>query len=268
MWTRALAPIVYGIGLLATGSPAVGDASAACLSEAGPVGAPFLDCSGGQVFNLVPPGQAGTYNIADFLAAEAGQGFPPHTRDQEPLYAGLLAVAPNLSDAQIGAFYKDASFLTDLSQVERVETFALRPGTVILRDRQFGVPHIYGVTRADTGFGAGYASAEDRLFEMDVLRHVGRAQLTPFGGPSPDNIAMDCGMAAVAGYSESELQQQVDDFPARHPDPIVIGGVPTTEGQQIADDAQAFVDGVNEYIAEAQVDATKMPAEYTLLQIP
>src|SRR2546427_7152683 len=103
---------------------------------------------------------------------------------------------------------------------------------------------------------------------MDVLRHVGRAQLTSFIGPSPGNIAMDCSVAASAGYSESELQQQVDNFAAQHPDPIVIDGLQTTEGQQIVDDAQAYVDGVNEYIAEAQVDATKMPAEYALLQIP
>src|SRR5438445_3728105 len=258
-------------GLLVTNAPAIGVVPAgagSCVSEAGPVGAAFEDCSGGQVFNLVPPGQAGTYNMADFLKAQAGQGFPPHTRDQEPLYADLLDVAPNLTGADISTFYKDASFLADLSQAERVETFPLHPGTVIIRDKQFGVPHIFGATRADTEFGSGFASAEDRLFEMDVLRHVGRAQLTSFVGPSPANIAMDCSVAASAGYSESELQQQVDNFAAQHPDPIVIGGVQTTEGQQIADDAQAYVDGVNEYINEAQVDPTKMPAEYTLLQIP
>src|SRR5205823_6425601 len=107
-----------------------------------------------------------------------------HTRDQEPLYADLLAVAPNLKAPDIGTFYKDASFVADLSEAERVETFPLRPGTVIIRDKQFGVPHIFGTTRADTEFGAGFASAEDRLFEMDVLRHVGRAQLTSFIGPA------------------------------------------------------------------------------------
>jgi alkylation response protein AidB-like acyl-CoA dehydrogenase len=42
-----------------------------------------------------------------------------------------------------------------------------------VRDKQFGVAHIFGRTRADTEFGSGFASAEDRLFEMDVLRHVG-----------------------------------------------------------------------------------------------
>jgi len=261
----SLASVLLAAGLLA---PAHRSALAGCLVEAPPVGAPFVDCSGGQVFNIVPPGENGTYNMADFLRAEAGQGFPPHTRDQEPLYAGLLDVAPNLKDADIGAFYKDASFLVDLSQAERVETFPLHPGTIIVRDEQFGVPHIYGVTRADTEFGAGFASAEDRLFVMDTLRHVGRAQLTSFVGPSPGNIAMDCSVAASAGYSESELQQQVDDFAAQHSDPIVVEGVQTTVGQQIVADAQAWVDGVNEYINEALADPTKMPAEYPLLQIP
>ena len=114
----SLASVLLAAGLLA---PAHRSALAGCLVEAPPVGAPFVDCSGGQVFNIVPPGENGTYNMADFLRAQAGQGFPPHTRDQEPLYAGLLDVAPNLKDADIGAFYKDASFLVDLSQAERVE---------------------------------------------------------------------------------------------------------------------------------------------------
>src|SRR5207247_3129086 len=67
---------------------------------------------------------------------------------------------------------------------------------------------------------------------------------------------------------DPHLPQLCADFAHRNTDPTVIDGVQTTEGQQIADDAQAFVDGVNEYIAEAQVDATNMPAEYALLQIP
>src|SRR5207244_12073782 len=142
--------------------------------------------------------------------------------------------------------------VADLSRAGQGETFPSRPGTVIIRDQQFGVPHIFGTTRADTEFGAGFASAEDRLFEMDVLRHVGRAQLTSFVGPSPANIAMDCSIAASAGYSESELQQQVDDFPARHPAPIVIGGVATAERQQLARDAHAMRAGVDGYPAEAQ----------------
>jgi acyl-homoserine lactone acylase PvdQ len=243
-----------------------------CVTKQGPVGSPFLDCSEGKVFNIVPPGQTGTYSSADLAAAELGQGFPAHTRDQEPLYANLLNLAPNVTEADISHFYKDASFMADLSQAERVETFpAPHDGTVIVRDKQFGVPHIFGKTRADTEFGSGYASAEDRLFEMDVLRHVGRAQLTSFIGPSPSNEAMDCSVAAAAGYSEAELQAQVDNFPALHPTPITIEGRTTTEGQQLASDSSAYSEGVNEYAAEAAIgggqNSAKMPAEYALLGI-
>jgi acyl-homoserine lactone acylase PvdQ len=256
--------------------PALGDSASTtsqCVTKQGPVGNPFVDCSGGQVFNIVPPGETGTYSTEDYAKAKAGQGFPPHTRDQEPLYANLLKVAPNLTAAGISTFYKDAGFMADLSQAERVETFpAPHEGTVIVRDKQFGVPHIFGKTRADTEFGAGYASAEDRLFLMDVLRHVGRAQLTSFIGPSESNEKMDCSVASAAGYSEAQLQEQVNNFPTQHPDPLTVEGRRTTTGQQIVGDANAYVDGVNEYatqaIAGGGANHAKLPAEYGLLQIP
>src|SRR5258708_10950824 len=141
------------LGLLALGWPGAQPALGAevapaspCVTEQGPVGEPFPDCGGGQVFNIVPPGETGTYSAADLAAAELGQGFPAHTRDQEPLYANLLNLAPNATEADVGMFYKDASFMTDLPQAERVETFvAPHDGTVITPDKQFGVPHIFGM---------------------------------------------------------------------------------------------------------------------------
>jgi len=45
-----------------------------------------------------------------------------------------------------------------------------RSGVQIFRDSKFGMAHIYGQTRADVMFGAGYATAEERLFAMDALR--------------------------------------------------------------------------------------------------
>ncbi len=59
-------------------------------------------------------------------------------------------------------------------QVESTQT--PEPGVTIVRDKQYGVPHIYGDTRPELMFGIGYATAEDRLFMIDALRHSGRGR--------------------------------------------------------------------------------------------
>ena len=238
-----------------------------CQQKQGPVGAPFLDCSAGNALNIVPPGQTGLYNTTDVLSFEASGTRPAHTDDQRAMYADLLKVAPTLTASQLLQYYKDAGFYASAQPGDRVETVAGHPGLVIVRDAKFGVPHIFGVTRADTEFGSGYASAEDRLFLMDVLRHYGRGQTSAFLGASPATLAMDCGIDQVAGYSETELQQQADRVPSEFPTPITVDGRQTTEGQQIVDDATAYTAGVNEYINQSLTDPSKLPAEYPALQI-
>src|SRR5260221_6695292 len=100
---------------------------------------------------------------------------------------------------------------------------------------------------------------------MDVLRHYGRGQLSSFVGPSPATLAMDCGIDRVAGYSEAELQQQVDLLPQRYTRPITIEGRVTTEGAQVVADRHAYVDGVNAYIQQALANPTLLTAEYPAL---
>ena len=81
-----------------------------------------------------------------------------------------------------------------------------------MRDKAYGVPHIYGETRADTMFGAGYAGAQDRLFLMDVLRHTGRAELASFLGGS--NADADASQWGFAPYTEADLEKQIDEAPS------------------------------------------------------
>ena len=85
-----------------------------------------------------------------------------------------------------------------------------RPGVTIIRDKEYGVPRIYGDTDEDVEFGAGYVAAQDRLFFIDVLRHTGRAQLSSFIGGSPGNRAMDHEQWSIAPYTEADLQLQID----------------------------------------------------------
>src|SRR3989442_7581524 len=255
---RNLLSMLLAATLVAAGT---GAARSTCITVQGPAGAPFLDCALGQAHNILPPGADGLGNAAEFARQEAGGGVPPHQQDQVAPYADLEQVAPNLRAADLGRFYKDASFGVPAEQIERVEV--PRAGAVIVRDRAFGTPHIFGNTRADAEFASGYAAAEDRLFFMDVLRHVGRAQVSAFLGPSDSSLALDCSVARVGGYNETELQQQLDQLPAEFTVPF---DATHTEGQQVVADGQAYVDGVNTYIHAALTNPDLLPAEYAALQ--
>ncbi|MBI5289826.1 MAG: penicillin acylase family protein [Chloroflexi bacterium] len=208
----------------------------------------FGDAAG--FLNILPSGQDGTQNLQEFnLGAGAYQ---PHMRDQLSMYADLVYNSPGLTEGELSSFYKDASFGTPDGDIERV--YSPTSGVTVVRDRSYGVPHIFGDTRYATMFAQGYTAAEDRLFLMDVLRHLGRARLSEFLGPSASNQALDREQLAVAPYTEADLTAQRLAFSASGP-----------EGQAIADDSQAYTDGVNQYITEALSDGSKLPVEYTLL---
>jgi Penicillin amidase len=125
------------------------------------------------------------------------------------MYANLLHATPGLTAADIPKYFKDSSFGVPAGGAER--TYSPRADVTIVRDSAFGVPHIYGRTRAGAMFGLGYAGAENRLFFMDVLRHAGRGELSSFAGGA--NQAMDAEEWAVAPYTEADLERQADDLP-------------------------------------------------------
>ncbi len=57
-------------------------------------------------------------------------------------------------------------------------------------------------------FGIGYATAEDRLFFIDALRHAGQGDLASFAGGS--NVAMDESVWANEPYTQQDLVNQVN----------------------------------------------------------
>jgi acyl-homoserine lactone acylase PvdQ len=202
--------------------------------------------------NIVPPGQDGSLNAVETAAAQGGT-YPPHVIDQLAMYHDLVKASPSLTEGQLIDFYKDASLGVAADQVER--EYSPIAGAVVRRDKQFGVPHITGETRYATMFAQGYTGAEDRLFLMDALRHIGRARMSEFLGASEANQARDRDQLAIAPYKEEDLTAQVKAL-----------GESGAEGAAVVEDLKAYADGVNAYIAEALLDVTKLPAEYGALQ--
>src|SRR4051794_25554910 len=229
--------------------------SSAQLPVTGPTPGAYRENDFGGFRNVLPPGENGFDNAVDLARFETTQSRPAHSDDQLPLYRDLLSNYRTLTDAGVDRFFKDASFGVRPQDVER--TYSPRSDVTIVRDN-YGVPHIYGKTRAGAEFGAGYASAEDRLFFMDVFRHLGRAQLSSFAGGAPANRELDQQIWNVAPYTEADLQRQIDQRPPQY----------AAQADLLKSDLDNYVAGINQYIAEARLDPTKMPAEYAAIGRP
>ena len=216
---------------------------------------PYGTNDSGGFRNVLPPGSNGLDNAVDFARFQTTGERPRHFDDQLSMYVDLLYASPELKNSDLGRFFKDAGFGVRADDVESI--VRPRQGTTIVRDKGYGVPHVYGVTRGDVMFGAGYAAAQDRLFLMDVLRHTGRAQLSSFVGGAKGNREMDRTQWQLAPYNEEDLQLQID----------LAEEVYGARGAQVRDDLVEYVAGINRYIDEAQLDPNKKPAEYSLLGI-
>lgn len=233
--------------------------AAVLLTAAAPAAAqvqPYRTNDFGGFHDVLPPGANGRSNLVE-LAAFLGTGArPAHNADQRDMYARLLSTVPGVTAANLGTLFKDASFGSPPGGQARA--YSPAPGLTITRDAAYGVPHVYGTTRGAAMFGLGYVAAEDRLFFIDALRHVGRGQLSSFAGGAAGNRNQDAEQWLLAPYTESDLQRQVDQLDDLYGE----------EGAQLQRDAADYVAGVNRYISEAKLDVTKMPGEYAAIGRP
>jgi acyl-homoserine lactone acylase PvdQ len=219
-------------------------------SSAAPPVEPYGAHDAGGFRNVLPAGENGLDNAKQLAEFELSSTYPPHFADQLPLYANLLYASPTLTHEQIPSYFKDATFGVREGEVASLES--PRTDVTIERDTAFGIPHVYGSTRAGVMFGAGYAGAQDRLFLMDVLRHTGRAELSSFAGGAEGNRAMDRKQWLTAPYTEADLEAQIQNAP------VLYGAA----GQRVIEDGREFVAGINAYINAARLNPNLMPAEY------
>jgi penicillin amidase len=121
----------------------------------------------------------------------------------------------------------------------------------IVRD-DYGVPHVFSDTKEGLGFGAGYAMAQDRLWQADVFRRTASGCLAELLGPGV--LPQDMEMRAL-WYNQEELLEMYDAW-----DP--------GEGyEHLKPMIEAYIDGINLYISEAltaagQGDLSLIPVEY------
>ncbi|MFE7465488.1 penicillin acylase family protein [Streptomyces sp. NPDC057499] len=239
----AAAVLALGTTLLAA-SPQAPSAAAA-------EPAPVTDYCQGQCDDILPPGENGNATLVDILGNKTVGTHPAHSDDQLDRYNGLVAGYSGLTDQKLTDFFNDASFGVPADQVESVTS--PRDDVTITRDKASGVPHIKGTTRYGTEFGAGYAAGQDRLWLMDLFRHIGRGELTSFAGGALANQGLEQQFWPQAPYTEADLEAQVEYIRTREGE----------RGEQAMADAQAYVDGINAY-REKSKNGRYFPGEYVL----
>ncbi|HDP34645.1 MAG TPA: penicillin acylase family protein [Candidatus Hydrogenedentes bacterium] len=115
----------------------------------------------------------------------------------------------------------------------------------VVRDN-WGVPHIFADCETDAYFALGYCMAQDRLFQMELLRRVARGEMAEALGPLATPI--DRIMRAF------RLRLKAEDFVAdaqKHASPEMLAA------------AEAFLAGMNQFIMEEP-----LPWEFSALMIP
>ena len=115
--------------------------------------------------------------------------------------------------------------------------------TTIIRDN-YGVPHVYADTLEGVFFGYGYALAQDRLFQMEILRRSYYGRIAEIYGPKM--IKFDIAMR-TGNLTGNEIDVQIEKY--------------LTEEHRTA--LSAMAGGINRYIEEAVKNKeTLLPKEF------
>jgi acyl-homoserine lactone acylase PvdQ len=170
----------------------------------------------------------------DVLPPGQGPNLPELT-SQEALYDGLTPLQGKVTAADITRFYKPETLGLGGAKAVRVERPAA--GVTIYRDA-YDVPHVYGQTRADTEFGAGWATAEDRGIDLQLLRGPARISALDVPGYDAFSVALSARQFVPSAQTEAFLSTQVKLAQQ------------TARGRQVLADVDAYLRGMNAYFKQ------------------
>jgi len=227
------APLLACVALLAAVALLALDLGSAAAKK--PRRPPFGDHAR-QAYNILAPGEFG--NV------------PPtrNSTDQGSLYDALTPLQGNVTAGDLQRLFKSERFGVSGRGTRKEATG--RKGLRIVRDA-FDVPHVFGRTRDDVSFGAGWVAAEDRGLLLQQGR--GPGYVSALSVPGVDAFGL---IVNLQTFIPSPQAQAYVGGQAR-----VLQG--SAKGRRVLRDFRAWVDGINAYY-RARVPAASRPAPFTL----
>jgi len=136
--------------------------------------------------------------------------------------------------------------VTALGQQQAIQIKGIKDKITIYRDER-GIPYIEAQNDEDLYFGQGYATAADRLWQMDLFRRTVRGELAEVLGVGPNNIAIDQDkLHRTYGFTQAAEAELASASPRTR---TVL---------------EAYARGVNTYASS--LDPKSMPPEFQILQ--
>ena len=111
-----------------------------------------------------------------------------------------------------------------------------RPGLRLVYD-DYGIPHVYGETREDVAFGAGWTTARDRGLLIQLGRGPARVAVADVPGINAFGLVTSGQSFVPSPETEALVTAQKQLLIDTYGD----------KGRQIISDAQAYADGINAY---------------------
>ncbi len=138
---------------------------------------------------------------------------------------------------------------TEVPEYETISSSDLSADVTVYRD-EWGIPHIYGNGEKDIMFALGYCHAQDRWFQMDMIRRNARGMLSEILGPSAiedDKFSLMKMEEYWANQTLIALETEAATDPKK---------------KKILDALQVYVKGVNTFLTTHPND---IPFEYKFL---
>ena len=170
---------------------------------------------------ILPPGNYGGLPLTD------------DSTDQLPLYDALTPLRGNITSQHIDELFLPEDF-EPIGETREEETG--RPGLRLIYD-EYGVPHVYGETREDVAFGAGWTTARDRALLIQLGRGPARVAVADVPGINAFGLVTSGQSFVPSPEAEALVEAQKGLLVETYGD----------KGRQILTDAQAYADGINAY---------------------
>jgi len=182
-------------------------------------------------------------DTARYILAPGNFGGLPTTDDsidQIPLYDGLTPLRGRVGEGDIQRLFLPQNF-APVGQRHEAQTG--RAGLRLIYD-QYGIPHVYGRTRADVAFGAGWTTGRDRSLLVQLGRGPARVAVADVPGIDAFSLVTSGQSFVPSPETEALVTRQRRLLVKTYGD----------KGREILADAKAYVEGGNAYARAHNLD--------------